>query len=208
MSKPKFLVNEVIGYLKIIEDLGTKQVTPNSNYKIRFVLVECLKCGLHIEGRYPKFKEGLKVCPCSDKRKGLREIRPHWLKILKLWHLIKYRCYDQKSNCYDRYGALGIEVCDQWLKSSESFYYWAIKNGYEQELTIDRIDSSKGYSPENCRWATTTQQNRNRKNTLKDGEVEEIKQMLRNGDKPVQIAKKYNVPVKRIYYIKTGYTWY
>ena len=57
-------------------------------------------------------------------------------------------------------------VCDEWL-NFVNFYRWAMANGYRKELTIDRIDNEKGYSPDNCRWVTMAEQNRNRHMTEK-----------------------------------------
>ena len=57
-------------------------------------------------------------------------------------------------------------ICDEWL-NFVNFYRWAMANGYRKELTIDRIDNKKGYSPDNCRWVTRVEQNRNRRMTEK-----------------------------------------
>lgn len=81
-----------------------------------------------------------------------------------IWSHMKQRCYNEKDLNYKKYGAKGITVCNEWLDDFMEFRNWAISNGYQEELTLDRIDGSKEYSPENCRWATYKQQGNNRKN--------------------------------------------
>lgn len=72
------------------------------------------------------------------------------------------RCHDEKSKDYQYYGAKGIKVCNSWLRSLSVFITWALLNGYDNNLTLDRKDGSKGYNPENCQWVTMKEQNRNR----------------------------------------------
>ena len=79
---------------------------------------------------------------------------------------MKHRCYSKKAYSYVYYGARGISVCDEWLKSFEAFQDWALANGYADNLTIDRIDNDGNYCPENCRWVTTDVQNRNKRHPL------------------------------------------
>lgn len=100
------------------------------------------------------------------------------------------RCENAKNTNYKYYGAKGIEVCDEWHEF-EKFDKWAMKNGYQNGLSIDRINPRGNYKPTNCRWATREQQDNNRTDTLFDvidGEKMSLK----------QISKKYEVPYSRI----------
>lgn len=71
------------------------------------------------------------------------------------------RCYNKKDTTYKNYGALGIVVCEEWRKDRAKFFDWAFKNGYSDNLSIDRIDGLGNYEPNNCRWTTRTVQSRN-----------------------------------------------
>ena len=83
---------------------------------------------------------------------------------------MKQRCYNQHHKAYKHYGARGINICNEWLKDSNSFYNWSINNGASLELSIDRIDNNGNYEPSNCRWATNKEQSINKRNTRKIGD--------------------------------------
>lgn len=88
-------------------------------------------------------------------------------RLFRIWTGIKTRCLDQNVSEYPRYGGRGITICDEWKESFSSFRDWALSSGYSDELTCDRIENNKGYSPENCRWVDIkTQQNNKRTNKL------------------------------------------
>ena len=85
------------------------------------------------------------------------------LRLHKIWEHMQSRCFDKSNNRHHIYGARGIKVCEKWLKF-ENFYNWAINNGYQNNLTIDRIDNDCDYEPFNCRWVTYKEQSRNKRN--------------------------------------------
>ena len=81
-------------------------------------------------------------------------------RLYAIWGGIKERTKNPNNCNYDKYGKKGIKMCADW-EDYENFKTWALASGYANNLSIDRKDNTKGYSPENCRWVTLQEQNRN-----------------------------------------------
>lgn len=83
-------------------------------------------------------------------------------RLHKIWESMIARCEYEKHPYYEYYGGRGIAVCDGWHNYVE-FRNWAITHGYNDDLTIDRIENEKGYDASNCRWATMREQQNNKR---------------------------------------------
>ena len=97
--------------------------------------------------------------PCSHLTHGNSSSR-----LYNIWQTMLQRCNNLHDQKYSRYGGRGISVCEEWKNSFQVFQEWALNNGYEEELSIDRINVNGNYEPSNCRWATMSEQQRNRTN--------------------------------------------
>lgn len=98
-----------------------------------------------------------KSCGCiisTANRKSATRLYGIWYKILR-------RCKVKNSENYAKYGAKGIDICDEWL-CYEVFEKWAYANGYQDKLSIDRINNKGNYEPSNCRWTNHSVQNANK----------------------------------------------
>ena len=87
-------------------------------------------------------------------------------RLYRVWAHMKGRCNNPNDHGYKDYGGRGIKICDEWNNSYESFREWAIHNGYQEDLTIDRVNVNGNYEPNNCRWVTNLVQARNKRETI------------------------------------------
>lgn len=115
-------------------------------------------------------------------------------RLYTIWGGMKQRCYYPKYAEFHRYGGRGIAMCQEWKTNFQAFYDWAYANGYQEDLTIDRIDNNGNYEPDNCRWVTWEQQRKNKTTNAK------VKVVI-NGETKflVDVAKEYNINYYTLY---------
>ena len=109
-------------------------------------------------------------CAECNRRRSAEQLTKHGLRnknrrLHAIWKEIVSRCSYQGDTGYKYYGAMGLSIADEW-KEYPAFYEWSMSHGYRDDLSIDRIDNSKGYSPENCRWETDKVQGVNHSNSI------------------------------------------
>lgn len=134
------------------------------------MFVECIcECGKIVYLLYDTVSRGLIVsCGCILKKtKETHGLTSNGVThpIFLAWRNMRSRCYDEKDNSYHNYGGRGIFVCDEWKEKVEPFYEWAIANGWQKGLTLERNNVNLGYSPDNCSWIPAEDQQSNTRRT-------------------------------------------
>lgn len=157
------IVGREFGKLIVI-DLGT--VAPRRD---TVALCVC-DCGNEITVRLASLrnsKRPVRSCvSCGRKRTGLKNRKHGWAKtrIYHIWAGMKQRCLDSKNKDYPRYGGRGVGICDEWMDVTK-FAAWLSANGYNEKMTIDRIDMDGNYEPTNCRLLTFSENSSLTRNT-------------------------------------------
>lgn len=98
---------------------------------------------------------------------NLKTLRTDKTRLSGIYANMIKRCYDKDARDYKWYGKKGITICNEWLKNKNTFINWALENGYQKGLTIDRINVNGNYDPSNCRWVNMQIQQNNKSNNVK-----------------------------------------
>lgn len=129
----------------------------------------CRVCGNEFAVRFHSDKASCCGRACVKKAMCGHRTTDAWRRLGNIYRGMLNRCHNKKSHSYKYYGERGIFVCQEWIDSFKAFHDWSLQNGYSPDREIDRKDVNSGYSPDNCRWATRTEQMRNtrkRKNAI------------------------------------------
>jgi hypothetical protein len=168
VSRPPQNVKDISG-----QSFGRLTVLSFSHFDRRAHWTCRCDCGEIVVKQRVGVQGGPKSCGCLQREKARAlggASGSHGLTGTALWNVhrgMKERCYNPNSKSFQHYGRRGIGICPEWRDDLARFAEWALSNGYEAGLEIDRRDNDGDYSPENCRWISHKRNcNNTRGNTL------------------------------------------
>lgn len=150
------------------ERIVVLQRAENKNGRVAY-LCKC-DCGKEFVTLAQHITRGfVKSCGCGNREKASQRMTKmntthghSGTRLYGIWQNMRSRCYNKHNPAYKSYGGRGIFICNEW-NNYLNFEEWAISTGYTDELTIDRINVNKEYSPKNCRWTTRKIQGNNKR---------------------------------------------
>lgn len=163
------LTGQVFGVVSVL-----KRAENSARNETRW-LCRCGSCGREFITRARTLRSGeIYSCGCMRQERAtagaIKVITKHGAtnhrsseKLYNVWLRMKSRCNNPNTCNFKYYGGRGIKVCDEWQHDYSAFRSWANANGYKEGLSIDRIDVDGNYCPENCRWITMLEQQKNKR---------------------------------------------
>jgi hypothetical protein len=149
-------VGKIIGIYEIVSVCDERDTDGHLLYHVK-----CTQCSYENDMRLYDIKQATR---CAHKCRNGRiiDFKLRWKnkRLRSIFESMIRRCYNNEDKSYKWYGEKGIKICDEWLDNPKLFEEWALNTGYQNGLTIDRIDSDKNYCPENCRWITLEENSR------------------------------------------------
>lgn len=163
MNIPKdysHFINKVFGRLTVLS-----QVSWNMHDKHVYFNCRC-SCNNLIVMRIDHLRdEKIISCGCYNRERLTTHAESH-TRIYHIWGSMKQRCLNENNPAYMNYGGRNINICDEWCNNYIEFRDRALNNGYEENLSIDRINNDGDYEPSNCRWVTEIEQANNKRNNI------------------------------------------
>ena len=203
MAKALDITGKVFGRLTVI-NLSEKRTCNKRHWNCA-----CVCGGVVVVAQANLNRGATKSCGCFHKDRAIQANKTHGMtglggskqdkKLFGVWMSMRWRCNSPKDEHYKNYGGRGIKVCPEWGDFAAS-YTWALANGYENGLQIDRSNNDKGYSPENCRWVSSSTNCRNtRQNRVFT--VLGVTKCL------TELAEDYGQPARRVFHrLRLGWT--
>lgn len=148
--------------LTVIEYVG------NDKFNHKMWRCKC-DCGNEIITETHRLVTGkTRSCGCLKQEGNNRRHGKCYSRLNRIYRKMKQRCFNINNPRYSDYGGRGITVCEEWLGENgfENFYEWSMNNGYQDDLSIDRLDNDGNYEPDNCRWTTVKEQVRNTRRNI------------------------------------------
>lgn len=148
------IVGEKIGIFDVLYECNFRNGDGHKLYHVK-----CLECGWESDLRKSDIVRRNEKCIHTRVNGSYITFQKVWnnKRLKSIFDNIVQRCYNPNNKSYRWYGAKGVGICEEWINNPKSFEEWALHNGYNDGLTIDRINENEDYSPNNCRWVSNVE---------------------------------------------------
>ena len=161
-------IGERYGRLVVVEEAQSIR-RKSDNRSITQWVCKC-DCGNTVIVKTDCLGKRTNSCGCLSYENCSKLKKTHGMtktRLFTIWMNMKHRCNDKNNKSYKNYGGRGIKICEEWKDSFIIFKNWAYENGYDDSLTIERIDVNGDYCPENCTWIPLNEQCKNKRTSRK-----------------------------------------